>query len=133
MRTPIDYRWKAPAAGSPEGWRPVAQPQARTVQSPAAALEPQARAAHSAAAAVALAVGAGSRAAEVVKAAPSGTLDPLAVMKAVHAAGGVSVVRPGVTATDERFSAALAAALRKGPVTPTFLAALEKVRAKAGR
>lgn len=70
---------------------------------------------------------------ELAKAVTSAAIDPLAVMKAVHATGGVSVIRPGVTAADERFSVALAATLRKLTPTPAFHAALEKVRAKAAR
>jgi hypothetical protein len=59
-------------------------------------------------------------------------VDPLAIMKVVHA-GGVSVVRRGVSLEGQRFSAALAATLRKSNPSPAFFAALEKARAKVGR
>jgi hypothetical protein len=72
-------------------------------------------------------------------------VDPLAIMKIVHAAGGVSVVRRGVSLDSprllaavsrdlgQRFSTALAVTIYKSNPSPAFFAALEKARAKVGR
>jgi hypothetical protein len=54
-------------------------------------------------------------------------------MKAVHAAGGVHIVRSGGASADDRLNAALAATLRKTTPSPAFLIALEKARTKARR
>lgn len=59
--------------------------------------------------------------------------NPTAVMKAVHAAGGVHLVRKGATAERERFSAALATVIRKNGASASFLAAADSAAKRLGR
>lgn len=59
--------------------------------------------------------------------------NPLAVMKAVHATGGTSIVRAGVDSPSRRFNDALASTLEKSgssSLSARFRSALETARRK---
>jgi hypothetical protein len=59
--------------------------------------------------------------------------DARSVMKAVHAAGGVHVMRPGFADVGDRFAGALAKVLRKSQPSPAFWAALAVAKGKTKR